>query len=66
MKSVNEHNKEMHKRYRLSEESRTNGIECPLCGLELYDSAPGVILSSYPPQKRVNCKTCGYSGLVII
>ncbi len=32
----------------------TNGIECPVCGKELYDPEP-FILASDPPQKRTKC-----------
>jgi ribosomal protein S27E len=39
-----------------------NGIECPKCGEELYDSTPNTILASYPPQKNVHCHNCGYVG----
>lgn len=37
-----------------------NGIACPNCGLELYDSDPGILLS-YPAQKNIHCD-CGYKG----
>ncbi len=39
-----------------------NGIECPQCGEELYDSTPNTILASHPPQKNVHCHNCGYKG----
>ena len=38
-----------------------NGIECPQCKSELYDSNPNIVLTSLPPQKNVHC-SCGYSG----
>ena len=40
-----------------------NGIACPQCGGELYDSAPTEIYTSDPPQKKVDCPACGYSGM---
>ena len=41
---------------------RLNGIACPNCGAELYDSNPMVILTSMPAQKNMHCSECGYSG----
>ncbi len=39
-----------------------NGIACPKCGNELYDTNPSFILTSYPPQYSVHCEHCHYSG----
>lgn len=39
-----------------------NGIACPNCGEELYDSDPSVILNSNPPQKNTICFNCKYTG----
>tara|TARA_R110000868_G_C10426085_1_gene723836 strand:+ start:338 stop:559 length:222 start_codon:yes stop_codon:yes gene_type:complete len=41
-----------------------NGIACPKCGSELFDSQPNVILTSHPAQKNTKCssKKCDYSG----
>jgi hypothetical protein len=41
-----------------------NGIACPKCGEELYDSNPMIVLASYPAQKNVACmkEDCGYTG----
>jgi len=39
-----------------------NGIACPNCGEELYDSDPFVTLTSYPAKKNVHCEKCNYSG----
>ena len=39
-----------------------NGIACPKCGAELYDSEPGLLLLSYPPQHAVHCGECGWKG----
>lgn len=38
-----------------------NGIACPVCGKEMYDSQPNVILTSMPVKKNVHCE-CGYVG----
>ncbi len=39
-----------------------NGIACPKCGMELHDSEPGVILTTYPAQVRITCSACGFNG----
>ena len=41
-----------------------NGIACPKCGEELFDTNPNEILTSIPPQKNVGCssKKCDYKG----
>ena len=39
-----------------------NGIECPECGEELWDSDPMTTLTSNPPQKNIYCPACGYKG----
>lgn len=41
--------------------AKPNGIACPKCGKELFDSNPFETLMSDPPQKRVHCG-CGYGG----
>ena len=41
---------------------RLNGIACPKCGEELYDSTPMVTLTSMPAQKNVHCSKCDYVG----
>jgi len=45
-----------------SNEPQLNGIACPKCGAELYDSNPMEILTSMPPKKKVRCSKCGYVG----
>jgi len=39
-----------------------NGIACPKCGEELFDSNPMITLTSYPAQKKVHCSKCDYVG----
>ena len=39
-----------------------NGIACPKCGSELWDSNPMQTLTSNPPQKNVHCSNCEYTG----
>ena len=39
-----------------------NGIACPKCGEELFDSNPMITLASYPAKKNINCSKCDYVG----
>ena len=39
-----------------------NGIACPDCGSEMIDSNPLICLTSHPPQYRIHCSACGYTG----
>lgn len=39
-----------------------NGIACPQCQAELYDSNPGTLLTSLPPRVQVRCPACGWTG----
>lgn len=65
MKSLEEFNAERWEDHRLTQElnkPHPNGIACPECGKELWDSDPMITLTSYPPQKNVHCSGCGYKG----
>lgn len=44
--------------------ARLNGIACPKCGEELYDTNPMITLTSIPAQKNVHCSNteCNYVG----
>ena len=39
-----------------------NGIACPKCSEELYDSTPTITLTSMPAQKNVHCSKCDHVG----
>ena len=39
-----------------------NGIACPKCGAELWDSNPMMTLTSNPPKENVHCESCDYRG----
>jgi hypothetical protein len=39
-----------------------NGIACPDCGGELWDSSPSTLLLTSPPKKNVHCPACHYRG----
>lgn len=43
-----------------------NGIECPKCSMELVDSTPNEILTTYPPQKNVHCPHCDFKGYRVV
>ena len=65
MKTLDEHNAEQHATWNAiakMKEPHPNGIACPDCGEEMWDSDPMVTLDSYPPQKNVHCPKCGYRG----
>jgi hypothetical protein len=67
LKSLEEHNAE--RRYwhgaPHQKEPMANGIACPECGAEMVDTAPGVSLTTDPPQKHVGCNGCGYRGYAV-
>jgi len=60
LKSLEDYNKERCRKNR--NEPRLNGIECPNCKSELYDSNPMIVLTSCPPKKAIHCSECGYKG----
>lgn len=65
MKTLEEFQAERREHYRAkrkAEEPHPNGIECPECQKELWDSDPCVSLMSNPPQKNIHCPECGYRG----
>jgi len=39
-----------------------NGIACPNCGAELFDTNTFQQLASWPPQLRIHCESCDYQG----
>lgn len=55
---------ELHQRLNLNEPVK-NGIACPGCGEELWDSYPNIVLTSNPPQKNTHCSSCEYVGFRI-
>ena len=42
-----------------------NGIACPKCGNELFDSSPNTFYTSSPAQKAIHC-SCGYVGYKVV
>lgn len=39
-----------------------NGIACPECGAELFDTNTFQQLATWPPQYRVHCENCDFEG----
>ena len=63
LKSLEQHNAEkIESMPRWGMNKQKNGIACPTCGEELYDSNPMVTLTSFPAQKNIHCEKCNYSG----
>lgn len=62
LKSLEEHNSEIFKMIHDLSEPQPNGIACPECGAELLDTAPDMMLTSYPEQYYVGCSKCDYTG----
>jgi hypothetical protein len=56
LKTLEEHNKIATQ----INETGGNGIACPNCGSELFDS--GTILTSCPAQYLTICRECNYKG----
>lgn len=61
LKTLQEHNLYALRRHN-KEEFLMNGIACPLCGEELYDISPGMLLLSSPAQTQIKCPKCVYEG----
>jgi len=63
MQSLEDFNRERAKVYDSgNEHHRWNGIACPKCDRECFDSTPNITLTSYPPQKNISCSKCDYTG----
>lgn len=64
LKTLEEHNASLIDFVICSNEPVKNGIACPKCGDELYDTCPNITLTSHPAQKNIGClkNGCGYNG----
>lgn len=64
LESLRDHNARVQRQWAWSTivQSRPNGIACPECGKELMDTDPDRMLLTAPPQFRVHCTACEYSG----
>lgn len=61
LKSLDDSNEEAFERQLIGAPVK-NGIACPRCGAELYDTNPDRTLTTYPPQRNTNCGSCPYTG----
>tara|TARA_R110000764_G_scaffold151300_1_gene238775 strand:- start:321 stop:539 length:219 start_codon:yes stop_codon:yes gene_type:complete len=64
LKNLNEHNAQASSSQWAMNDNRPvlNGIACPKCSEELYDSSPMMTLTSMPAQKNVHCSKCDHVG----
>ena len=64
LKNLNEHNAQASSTQWDMNYNRPilNGIACPKCSEELYDTNPMITLTSMPAQKNVHCSKCDYVG----
>lgn len=66
LKSLDEFNANRREAYRRMDEELDrgcpNGIACPDCGAELFDTSPNCTLMSNPPKKDIHCPECKYRG----
>jgi len=60
LKTLDEHNQQYS--YHDYNAPVHNGIACPFCGGELWDTSPMKLLLSDPPQKNIHCDSCDYTG----
>lgn len=59
--SLDDHNMLASEAYRVLGMARPNGIACPSCGNELFDTSPSITLPTAPPSKHIHC-SCGFKG----
>jgi len=64
MKTLKEHNEEAKRIPCEERESGSAGVLCDKCDAELV-FADDFVLCSFPPQRNVVCKICGYTGRMI-
>ena len=62
LKTLEEHNAARMAFYARSVEPHGNGIACPKCGAQLWDSDPKMMLPTQPPKKNIHCPACDYRG----
>lgn len=65
LKTLEQHNTERREAIAERRKPKRNGIACPKCGAELWDTYPQEALMSNPPQKAINCD-CGFHGFAVI
>jgi DNA-directed RNA polymerase subunit RPC12/RpoP len=68
LKSLSEHNQNRLVGHQAADdlmEPHPNGIACPKCSQEMWDSSPGLVLYSIPPRKDVHCPACGHRSTAL-
>lgn len=69
LRTLEEHRAERWKAHEEAMEAmkpHPNGLACPECGEELWDSNPTIVLTSNPPQKNIHCPACGWRGYALL
>ena len=62
LRTLDEHNNTYYYKRSYVRSPLLNGIACPECNSELYDSDPMKVLLTYPAKKAVHCDCCEYKG----
>ena len=65
MKTLNEWNEQHSEKYN-GLQIGLNGIQCPICGEELYDGDPRMLIATFPPKRKVFCKKCGHKDYRVL
>jgi len=65
LRTLEQHDALKAEAYRISGLPKKNGIACPSCGKELFDTSPAVVLPSAPPRKYIHCETCDFKGTAL-
>lgn len=58
-KSLDEHNQNVVLKNSVQ---KANGIACPNCGKELFDTNSNMVLMTHPAKYAINCHKCDYIG----
>lgn len=62
LQTLGEFDKNQRKKRRKVKTPTLNGIACPECSEELFDSDQELLMSDVP-KRRIHCESCGYAGL---
>ena len=66
MITLNKWNDKQSKKYEDDLHIGLNGIKCPMCGEEMYDGDPRMLVATYPPKRKISCKKCGHIDYKVI
>ena len=59
LESLDDHNDKIVSK---SAVQKANGIACPNCGKELFDTNSNMTLLTHPAKFTINCHNCAYIG----